>query len=105
MQAAMQRQRADAYHTLMVGSAGAELQKMAEQRRVKRDRWANTFQEHLAGQNAGGKDYVADLPEHCVKETAGEKMVVTAGAAMVVLQLAAAYVSLSLSFRLPTKGE
>lgn len=105
MQAAMQRQQADAYHTLMVGSAGAELQRMTEQRRARREQWANTFQEHLAGQHAGGRDYVADLPEHCVKETAGEKMVVVAGVAMVLLQLAAAYVSLSLSFRLPRKGE
>ena len=105
MQAAMQRQRADAYHTHMVGAAGAELQRMQEARRARRDQWSGVFESQLKGQNAGGKDYVADLPEHCVKETAGERVVVAAGAAMVVLQLAAAYIALSLSFRLPTKGE
>lgn len=105
MQAAMQRQRADSYHTLMVGAAGVEMQRVQEQRRVKREQWAEQFQSQLAGKQAGGKDYVADLPEHCVKETAGERMVVVAGVAMVMLQLVTAYVSLSLSFRLPSKGE
>lgn len=105
MQAAMQRQRADAYHTLMVGTAGVELQRLQEQRKQKREQWASTFQNHLDRQHVGGKDYVADLPEHCVKETSGERAVVVAGVAMVLLQLAAAYISLSLSFRLPTKAE
>jgi hypothetical protein len=105
MQAAMQRQRADAYHTLMVGAAGAEVARAQEARRARRDQWAAQFQAQLAGQQAGGKDYVADLPEHCVKETSGERMVVASGVVMVALQLVAAYVALSLSFRLPVKGE
>lgn len=105
MQAAMQRKQADAYHTLMVGAAGAELTRAQEARRRRRDQWAQQFQMQLAGKQAGGKDYVADLPEHCLKETAGEKVVIAAGVAMILLQLATAYVSLSLSFRLPVKGE
>lgn len=105
MQAAIQRQRADAYHTLMVGSAGAEVQRQQEARRQTREKWAATFQAQLEKRNNGGKDYVADLPEHCVKETTGENLVVFAGLCMIFLQLAAAYVSLSLSCRLPTKAE
>lgn len=105
MQAALTRQKADAYHTLMVGAAGAEVARGQEARRARRDAWAGQFQAQLAGQQAGGRDYVADLPEHCVKETTGELVVVVSGAAMIALQLAAAYIALSLSVRLPLKGE
>ena len=105
MQAAMQRQRADSYQSLMVGSAGAEMQRQQETRRVKREKFEATFKAQLDNRQAGGKDYVADLPEHCVKETAGEKVVVVSGVMIIVLQLASAYISLSLSFRLPQKAE
>ena len=105
MQAAMQRQRADAYHTLMVGNAGAELQRQAEKRRVKREKFESIFQTQLERQENKGKDYVADLPEHCVKETAGERVVVFSGIVIILLMLASAYISLSLSLRLPSKGE
>lgn len=105
MQAAMQRQRADAYHTLMVGNAGAELQRQQEKRRMKREKFDSIFQSQLERQENKGKDYVADLPEHCVKETAGEKVVVFSGIVIILVLLASAYTSLSLSFRLPSKAE
>ncbi len=105
MQAAMRRQAADAYDSLLVGRAGAELSKAAAARKARRDAWEGQFGAQLAAAQAGGRDYVADLPEHCVRETAGERAVAWAGAAVVALQLAAAYVALSLAFRLPVKGE
>lgn len=105
MQAAIHRQKSDAYHTLLIGSSAADVMQSQEQRKRQREAWNDKFQKHLVGVQRGGSDYVADLPEHCVKETNGERMVVVAGVAMVILQLAAAYIALSLSVRLPTKGE
>lgn len=105
MQAAIQRQRADAYHTLMVGSAGAEFQRQVQLRKAKRDRFEAIFEQQLNRKNERGKDYVDDLPEHCVKETKGEKVVVLTGVMIIMVLLASSYTSLSLSFRLPTKGE
>ena len=105
MNAAIQRQRADAYHTLLVGHAGAEVQKQMDSKRAAREHWAAAFQALLSRQSQRGGDYIADLPEHCVKETAGERFVVVAGLSMILLELAVTYVSLSLSFRLPTKAE
>ncbi len=61
--------------------------------------------QHLRHQETKGADYVANLPEHCVKETRGERLVVGSGLASIVLQLATAYIALSLSFRLPVKDE
>jgi hypothetical protein len=105
MQAALQRKKADTYETLLVGAPGARVQRLQEQRRVRRDAWSEQFESQLKKQQARGGDYVADLPEHCVKETKGEKVVVVAGILMIALQLAVAYISLSLSFRLPAKGD
>lgn len=105
MQAAMQRRRADSYDTLMVGSAGMVVSRQNEQRRAKREKFDAIFENQLDKKQAGGKDYVADLPEHCVKETAAEKVVVLSGIVIILVQLASAYVSLSLSFRLPSKAE
>lgn len=61
--------------------------------------------QHLHQQEAQGADFLVNLPEHCVKETAGERLVVGSGLASILLQLAAAYVALSLTLRLPVKGE
>ena len=61
--------------------------------------------QHLNQQADKGADSLVDLPEHCVRETAGEKVMVASGLVSIVLQLAAAYIALSLSFRLPVKGE
>jgi hypothetical protein len=105
MQAAMQRRRADSYHTLMVGSAGMAVSRQQEQRRAKREKFDAIFENQLDKKQAGGKDYIADLPEHCVKETAAEKVVVFSGIVIILVQLASAYISLSLSFRLPSKAE
>ena len=56
-------------------------------------------------EKASGDDYLADLPEHCVRETRGERLAVAAGLAAVAVQLVGAYVSLSLTLRLPAKAE
>lgn len=60
-------------------------------------------QQLLAKKESHGQpDYAAELPEHCVRETAGERTMVAAALSAVALQAATAYVALSLSFRLPT---
>lgn len=105
MKAAMQRSKADVYDSLLVGDAGLKVQKMQEKRKMKRDAWAAQFQQHLEKKHRKGRDYVADLPEHCIKETRGERLVVISGVLMICLQLLVAYVSLSLSFRLPAKSD
>ncbi len=105
MQAAMQRRKADSYDTLMVGSAGMVVSRQQEQRKAKREKFDSIFENQLDKKQAGGKDYIADLPEHCVKETAAEKVVVLSGIVIILVQLASAYISLSLSFRLPSKAE
>lgn len=61
--------------------------------------------QHLERQQEHGSDYLVDLPQHCVRETAGERAMVGCGLASIALQLAAAFVALSLSFRLPVKAE
>jgi hypothetical protein len=105
MQAAMQRKKANSYETLMVGSAGMAVSRQQEQRKAKREKFDAIFENQLDKKQARGKDYIADLPEHCVKETAAEKIVVLSGIVIILVQLASAYISLSLSFRLPSKSE
>jgi hypothetical protein len=61
--------------------------------------------QHLQKQLAAGADPLLALPEHCVKETTGERVMVAAGLLSIMLQLATAYVGLSLSLRLPAKSE
>jgi hypothetical protein len=105
MRAAMDRKKSNNYEKLMVGDAGAAVTRAAAQRAKRREDWSKRFQAQLARSQGKGRDYVADLPEHCVKESAGERAVVWAGTACVIVQLISAYVALSLSFRLPMKGE
>ncbi|EFN59366.1 hypothetical protein CHLNCDRAFT_49913 [Chlorella variabilis] len=105
MKAALERSKADSYSTLLVGEAPKALQQMEARRREQRERWNAQFEKHLHQQEAQGADFLVNLPEHCVKETAGERLVVGSGLASILLQLAAAYVALSLTLRLPVKGE
>ncbi|KAL4418996.1 hypothetical protein ABPG77_000861 [Micractinium sp. CCAP 211/92] len=102
--AALERSKADVYGQLQVGSAPRQLAAIQEQRRLQRERWNREFEATLAKQQARGGDFVASLPEHCVKETAGERVMVAASLAAIMLQLASAYVALSLSVRLPLSG-
>lgn len=105
MAAAMQRQHVGQYDTLLVGSAPEALQRLDAHRAAKRQDWENRFGELLKREMASGDDYLADLPEHCVRETRGERLAVAAGLAAVAVQLVGAYVSLSLTLRLPAKAE
>lgn len=60
--------------------------------------------QHLAKQEQGGDDYLADLPAHCLRETAGERVLVASGVVAILLQAASAWVALGLSLRLPVKN-
>eukprot|EP00887_Chlorella_sp_A99_P005362 scaffold1.g5362.t1 len=105
--AATERQRSDVYHTLAMGDAHQAIQDLENYRRKRREQWNDQFERQLAAyqaQNAGA-DYLSSVPEHCVKETRGERAVIWLGASAMVLQLVAAYTALSLSFRLPAKAE
>ncbi|KAI3433659.1 hypothetical protein D9Q98_003468 [Chlorella vulgaris] len=105
MQAALTRSKADTYDTLLVGTAPKALQRIKAVRQQRRERFDADFAQHLSKQEARGADYLLDLPEHCVKETAAERVLVASGLASIAVQLAAAYAALSLSFRLPVKAE
>ncbi|GAB4817847.1 hypothetical protein N2152v2_004893 [Parachlorella kessleri] len=107
MRAAMDRAKADQYESLQVGETHQHLRQIDEYRQKRREEFTQEFERHLQQMQAAhaGSDYLADLPEHCVRETTGEKVMVLLGVAMVLLQLLAAYMALSLSFRLPVKGE
>lgn len=105
MEAALQRKKENAYSALMVGTSGQHIRKAQKRQMERSKKWEGDFAAHLQRTASNGKDYVADLPEHCIKETAGEKLVMIAGVAMILLQLAATYVSLSLTMRLPTKSD
>ncbi len=105
MEAALDRKRSNAYGALMVGSAGQQV-KRAEMKQMERSkRFENQFSKYLHQSASRGMDFVADLPEHCVRETAGESMIMFSGFAMMMLQFAAVYVSLSFTVRLPTKAD
>ncbi|PRW58504.1 cell wall anchor [Chlorella sorokiniana] len=106
MKAALERSRVDAYHTLQVGDAPAKLQRIQRERAAQRERFNAQFQQHLAKQAAkqGGSD-LEQLPAHCLTETAGEKLLVWSGLVAIALQLAGAYVALSLTLRLPTSAK
>lgn len=105
MRAALERAKADAYDSLQVGEAPQQLAQIQAYRDARRGEWNAAFTAHLQREAAVGDDYLADLPEHCVKETSGERVMVTGGLVLVALLLASAYTALSLSFRLPVKGE
>ena len=110
MKAALERSRLGAYSTLMVGDAPQHLQQLEAYRRQRRDHWAAEFASHLerraaAGGGGDGGGYLVDLPEHCVKETRGERWLVGLSLAAIGVQLGAAYAALSLTLRLPVKGE
>ena len=105
MEAALDRKRKNEYSALMVGSAGQQVRK-AEMRQMERSkRFEGDFEKYLKASSSRGMDFVADLPEHCLRETKGEKMVMLSAAAMIFLQLAAVYISLSFTIRLPAKAD
>ncbi|PSC68859.1 hypothetical protein C2E20_7570 [Micractinium conductrix] len=99
--AALERSSADAYHQLQVGDAPKQLAAIQAKREAQRKRFEQQFQQTLRKAEAKGQDYVSDLPEYCVKETHGETVMVTAGLAAVLTNVATAYVALSVSLRLP----
>jgi len=105
MEAALERKSSNAYDSLMIGNAGQKVKKAQQKQMDRSKKWEQEFVNHLSRSASKGHDYIADLPEHCIKETAGEKLVITAGVVMAFLQLAATYVSLSLTMRLPTKSD
>lgn len=105
MKAALERTAADAYDSLQLGAAPRELQRIAALRTAKRAQFEAQFAQHLAKQEAaGGADYLADLPAHCLRESAGERVLVASGLVALLLQAASAYVALGLSLRLPVKS-
>lgn len=105
MEAALDRKKKNEYSILMVGSAGQQVRK-AEMRQMERSkRFENDFEQYLKKSASRGMDFVADLPEHCIRETKGENMVMMSGAAMVFLQLAAVYISLGLTIRFSAKSD
>jgi len=105
MEAALDRKKNNAYGALMVGNAGQQV-KRAEMKQMERSkRFENQFSKYLQKSASRGLDFVADLPEHCVRETAGEELIMLSGFAMMLLQFAAVYVSLSFTVRLPTKAD
>ena len=68
MAAAVHRSKHDLYSKLALGDAAQALQDMDAKRAAQREQWAQQFQQQLAAQGAaGGEDYLAQLPEHCVK--------------------------------------
>jgi hypothetical protein len=107
MKAAITRQKTNSYNNLAVGEAARELSKLEQKRQKKRDNFRQQFNKMIASMANWGKDFLEDLPEHCVKETKAEKTVVLIGVVAIGLQLVSAYVSLSLSTRLGTtmKGD
>lgn len=105
MKAALVRQKRNNYENLAVGTAYQDLKRIDQKREEKRNKFRDQFNQMLNKLGQSGRDYLADLPEHCLKETRGEKVVFLSGMVSIALQLASAYVSLSLSLKLPSKKE
>jgi len=99
MEAALDRKQKNDYGNLMVGSAGQQV-KRAERKQMDRSkRFEGDFAKYLQKSASKGSDFVADLPEHCLRETKGEYLVMMNGWSMIGLSLAAVYVSLGLTLR------
>lgn len=105
MEAALDRRRKNEYSVLMVGSAGQQVRK-AEMRQMERSkRFENDFEQYMKKSASKGMDFVADLPEHCIRETKGENLVMMSAAAMIFLQFVAVYISLGLTIRFSVKSD
>ena len=105
MEAALDRKQKNEYSNLLVGSAGQQV-KRAERMQIDRSkRFEGHFEKFMAKAASKGGDFVADLPEHCLRETKGENLVMMNGWGMIGLSLAAVYVSLGLSLRTSAKSD
>jgi hypothetical protein len=105
MEAALERKAKNDYTKLMVGAAGQQVKK-AERRQMDRSkRFEGDFAKYLSKAASRGADFIADLPEHCMRETKGENLVMMSGWTMIGLQLVAVYVSLGLSLRCSAKSD
>lgn len=105
MEAALDRKQKNEYGSLMVGAAGQQV-KRAEKKQIDRSRkFEGQFAKYLERAASKGGDFIADLPEHCMRETKGETIVMMNGWGMIGLSLAAVYVSLGLSLRCSAKTD
>ena len=105
MEAALDRKRKNDYTNLMVGAAGQQV-KRAERKQMDRSKkFEDQFASHLQRAASKGADFIADLPEHCMRETKGESLVMMNGWAMIGVSLAAVYISLGLSLRCAAKTD
>lgn len=108
MAGALKRRRDDEYHHLLPGSAHKDLERINARRARSRAEWERQLTQILDAQaqaGAGGADMGTQLAEHCVRESRGHAITMAAGLLAVAVQLASAYVALSLSMRLPLKGD
>ncbi|KAL6770583.1 hypothetical protein ACKKBF_B31825 [Auxenochlorella protothecoides x Auxenochlorella symbiontica] len=108
MAGALKRRRDDEYHNLLPGSAHKDLERINARRARSRAEWERQLTQILDAQaraGAGGADMGTQLAEHCVRESRGHAITMAAGLLAVAVQLASAYVALSLSMRLPLKGD
>lgn len=83
-----------------------EMKKRKQQLQAKRDSFRKNFEKQLVDNyyGEGGKELdIDDLPEHCLMETSARNILGYCAVALLGLQLASAYLVLSLLFRIPVK--
>ena len=83
-----------------------EMRKRKQQLQARRDSFRKNFEKQLVDNyyGEGNKDMeIDDLPEHCLMETSARDILGYCAVALLGLQLASAYLVLSLLFRIPVK--
>ncbi|XRA97344.1 cell wall anchor [Pycnococcus provasolii] len=108
MNAALQRQKDNAYHQLEVGGAGVRLQEMRAQREERRKAWSDEFRgalEEANKQNLDVEGHLEDMPQMCLETLEGREEMKLVGYALCVLQGIAIFCVLNVLFDLPSKHE
>lgn len=111
---ALDRHQNDDYGTDMDPTSAAAVYESPETRRRKeelerrREKFKAEFEAELVEHYYDTDDYLGeidDLPEHCLMETSARNILSYSAVALLGLQLASAYLVLSLLFRIPVKSD
>ena len=109
--AALNRQQADDYGLPDDPGSGLETpqqRRRREELEERREKFKRQFEADLVEHYYDADDYlveVEDLPEHCLMEQSARNILSYAAVALLGLQLAGAYLVLSLLFRIPVKAD
>jgi tRNA(Met) C34 N-acetyltransferase TmcA len=88
-------------------SPDASLNPAPQERQDRRETWNEHFAEivNTHFRNLPSLDVLGDMPEHCIKETVANKVMLLLGSCIMVLQAVTVYFALNTLFSIPMKQD